>query len=242
MSTDSANYDPFAWVYNRHWGAKTPGKFLPILKEHLLADLSPPKHLLDLCCGTGQLDHALQQLGYTVTGVDASSEMINFARANAPACEFIVADVREFSSSAHFDAALCMYDSLNHLLSLADLQDAFVTIRRVLNGHAPFLFDLNTGASFRKNWNGSFGIVENDLVCVIRPSFSEQEQLAEFRGTIMRPEIGSGWRRSDIHLTQRCYPTVEVVKVLSAAGFSDIRVLDLGVLSTGKDFFHCRAA
>src|SRR5687768_8161347 len=118
MLEESANYDAFACVYNRHWGAKTPEKFLPILREHFLPDVPPPEHLLDLCCGTGQLDHVLHTIGYNVTGIDASQEMIRFARTNAPACEFIVADVRDFSVPESFGAALCMYDSLNHLMTL----------------------------------------------------------------------------------------------------------------------------
>jgi SAM-dependent methyltransferase len=242
MLEEASDYDRFAWVYNRHWGAKTPGKFLPILREHFLADLPPPKHLLDACCGTGQLDNALHTIGYNVTGVDASPEMIHFARANAPACEFTVADVRDFSTAESFDAALCMGDSLNHVMTLDDLQRAFAAIHGALKPHAPFMFNLNTEESFRKNWHGSFGIVEDDLVCVVRPSFLEKEQVADFLATVMAPESStSAWERFNIHLRQRCYKHADVAAMLSAAGFRNIHVLDLGTTSTGKDFVCCRA-
>jgi SAM-dependent methyltransferase len=242
MLEESANYDAFAWVYNRHWGPKTPRKFLPILRECFLGDLPLGGHLLDVCCGTGQLDHALHTIGYQVTGIDASPEMIRFARENAPGCEFVVADVRDFSVPGSFDGALCMYDSLNHLMTLDDLQRAFATIHRALKPQAPFMFDLNNQDSFRTNWCGSFGIVDDELVCVIRPSFREEDQIAEFLGTVMIPESrASAWRRTDIHLSQRCFKHDEVTATLSAAGFSNTHVLDLGARSTGKDFFCCRA-
>jgi SAM-dependent methyltransferase len=195
-----------------------------------------------MCCGTGQLDHALHTVGYPVKGIDASPEMIRFARENAPDCNFVVADARDFSVPESFDGALCVYDSLNHLMTLDDLKRAFVAIHRPLKPSAPFVFDLNTEYSFRTNWRGSFGIVDDDLVCVIRPAFREEDQIAEFLGTIMtRGNSTSDWRRSDICLTQRCYSREEVTAALEVAGFSNIHVLDLGSASKGKDFFCCRA-
>ena len=67
-------------------------------------------------------------MGYRVTGIDASEEMIRFPRERS-ACAFIVADIRDISAHESFDAALCMYDSLNHFMRLEDLQRALVAIR-----------------------------------------------------------------------------------------------------------------
>ena len=171
-------------------------------------------------------------MGYQVTGIDASEEMIRFARANAPACAFIVADIRDISADESFDAALCMYDSLNHFMRLEDLQRALLAIRRALKPKAPFMFDLNMAESFRTNWRGSFGKVDDDLVCVIRPSFREEDQIGEFRVTVMKQESGaSEWRRSDIFLSQRCYSREEVAAILQVVGFSNVHVLDLGAAS-----------
>lgn len=46
--------------------------------------------------------------------VDASSEMVRFARENVPDVAFTVADAREFSLSGRFDAAYSVFESLNH--------------------------------------------------------------------------------------------------------------------------------
>jgi SAM-dependent methyltransferase len=243
MESVAASYDPLAWVYNRHWGSNADW-ILRAVKELVLRDLAPPRRVLDLCCGTGQLDRALQDLGYQVTGVDASPEMIRFARANAPACEFLVADVREFSAPEAFDLALCLFDSLNHLMSLEDLRRAFRAVHRVLRVDAPFLFDLNMEEGFRACWRGTFGMVEDDHVCVARSRFLEQDAVGVFLATIFRHE--SGWIRSDVVLRQKCYAVDDVTRLLSAEGFSNIRVLDaakdLGLEGqVGRSFFLCAA-
>jgi SAM-dependent methyltransferase len=111
MQTDPAAYDDFAWIYDRHWGRDTL-RSMDTLRALVLGDHPAPRRVLDLCCGTGQLDHALHQAGYAVTGVDGSPEMIGHARRNAPGGEFIVADARAFSVPEPCDLALCMYDSL----------------------------------------------------------------------------------------------------------------------------------
>ncbi|MCL4468798.1 MAG: class I SAM-dependent methyltransferase [Deltaproteobacteria bacterium] len=50
--------------------------------------------ILDIGCGTGALAFCLHEMGYRVTGVDASSAMINIAKKNNPgnAASFMVAN------------------------------------------------------------------------------------------------------------------------------------------------------
>lgn len=60
----------------------------------LLLELLPaaPARVADLGCGTGTLSTLLTELGYDVTGLDFSPEMIRLARAKAPEVSFVEAD------------------------------------------------------------------------------------------------------------------------------------------------------
>lgn len=244
MKTDPAAYDDFAWIYDRHWGRDTL-RSMDTLRTLVLGDHPAPRRVLDLCCGTGQLDHALHQAGYAVTGVDGSAEMIGHARRNAPGCEFIVADARAFSVSEPCDLALCMYDSLNHLMSLDDLRQAFRAVRGALRPGAAFLFDLNMREGYRERWRGSFGFAEDDYAGIFRSAWDEQAETAELRATLFRLRDG-GWARSDVTLHQRCYSPDQVADALAAEGFSDLRVLDARTdlrqaKQVGRSYFLCRA-
>jgi SAM-dependent methyltransferase len=244
MNTGPAAYDDFAWIYDRHWGAHA-ARTLEIARTLVLRDHPPPRRVLDVCCGTGQMAHLLQQAGYTVTGVDGSPEMIQYARRNAPGCELIVADVRAFTVPVPCDLALCMYDSLNHLMSVDDLRQAFQSVRGALAPGAPFLFDLNLREGYRERWRGSFGFVEDDHACVVRSAWDEPSGTAELRATMFRQRDG-GWQRSDVALHQRCHSPDEVAIALAAAGFTRLRVLegrvDLGLeKQAGRGYFLCHA-
>ena len=138
--TRFSDYDCFAWAYNRHW-SYFDQQVLPILDRLVLKGLPAGAHILDLCCGTGQLARALTDRGYQVTGLDGSEEMIRFARENAPDADFIVDDARSFSSPDAYHAAVSAFDSLNHVMTLAELASVFCNVSAALHEGGPFLFE-----------------------------------------------------------------------------------------------------
>lgn len=245
VQTQPAAYDDLAWMYDRQWGRDTE-RALGVIARLVLDDRPPPARVLDLCCGTGRVDRALHDQGYAVTGVDGSPEMIRHARANAPGCEFVVADVRGFSLPGTYDLALCLYDSLNHLMEPDDLRRAFGAVHRALRPGAPFLFDLNVAEGYRARWRGSFGVVEDDYACVVRSTYNEASATGEIRTTIFRRGPADDWARVDVVLRQRCRPPEEVADALAAAGFSGIRswdaAADLGLAKqVGRRYFLASA-
>lgn len=72
-----------------------------------LVELLEPKtgeRILDLGCGTGRLTAQIAESGTTVSGIDASQEMIVEARRLYPAIQFDVADARNFTVAEPKDA------------------------------------------------------------------------------------------------------------------------------------------
>jgi SAM-dependent methyltransferase len=240
-----ASYDGFAWIYNKHWGGDFVQRTLPVLEKLFLRHLPAGARVLDLCCGTGQLAQVLTERGYTVTGLDGSEEMLRYARENAPQAQFILGDARHFVLASPCHGVISTYDSLNHILNLDELTSAFGCVYSALEARGWFMFDLNVEEGYQARWRGSFGIVEDDHVCVVRPRYRPADHLGQMDITMFFPE--DGWRRSDLTLTQRCYSAVEVRTGLEATGFADLQTHDAqrdlelpgGV---GRVFFVCRKA
>jgi 2-polyprenyl-3-methyl-5-hydroxy-6-metoxy-1,4-benzoquinol methylase/glycosyltransferase involved in cell wall biosynthesis len=81
--------------------------------------------LLDVGCGSGWLSEYFARLGYDVTGVDISPDLIEIARARVSSiaygadhetplrCRFLVHDAEGAPLAEEFDAVVC-YDSLHH--------------------------------------------------------------------------------------------------------------------------------
>lgn len=235
-------YDPIAGLYNRHWGYFAD-RMYPVLDRLVLRDLPSGCAVLDLCCGTGQLAAVLSEKGYDVTGVDGSEGMIEIARRNAPGVEFLVQDARELSLDRRFAAVFSTFDSLNHVMSLDELEQVFRNVHAVLEAGCCFEFDLNMEEGYLQRWRGSFGIVEDDLVCVARSSRDEEERVGRMDLTVFESE-GTGWKRKDVSLLQRWYREPDITERLQRAGFERIKndsILD-GARESGRMFFVVRKA
>jgi 2-polyprenyl-3-methyl-5-hydroxy-6-metoxy-1,4-benzoquinol methylase/glycosyltransferase involved in cell wall biosynthesis len=87
--------------------------------------LPPDRRILDVGCGSGWLSEYFARLGYDVTGIDISPDLVEIARERVAAvpygaddetplrCRFLVHDVESEPLPETFDAVVC-YDSLHH--------------------------------------------------------------------------------------------------------------------------------
>jgi SAM-dependent methyltransferase len=86
--------------------------------DSLLRDAEVARgRLLDLACGTGRHARELGALGWDVTGVDVSDELLEYARLTAPEARFERQDMRELDvRGGPFEAVTCLFDSIGYAL------------------------------------------------------------------------------------------------------------------------------
>jgi SAM-dependent methyltransferase len=99
--------------------------------------------LLELGCGTGSILARLTTLG-SLTGLDRSPEMLAAARGKVPRARLIEGDMASFSLGEQFDVVICVFDSLNHLLSFDAWRSLFDAAHAHLVEGGLFIFDVNT--------------------------------------------------------------------------------------------------
>lgn len=235
------NYDAFSWFYERYWCEEVPPAIFTVIERLLLPSLRPKSRILDLCCGTGYTTARLERLGYSVTGLDGSEQMLRFARRHAPRSRFILADARSFKLPRAFAAVVSTFDSLNHLMTLEELEAAVGCVHRALMPGGLFLFDMNIESGFLNHWADHFSIVEEKEACVLRGHYDRKEKIGRYDITMFRRR-GEGWLRSDAVITERCYSMKEIRAALRRTGFEEFSVFDaerdLGLTDhTGRKFF-----
>lgn len=239
MIEPNTEFDPFASIYNRFWGAEYHAQAFPVVERVLLSRRAPSADVLDVCCGTGQFTAKVQQRGLSVHGVDASERMIHYARQNAPGVSFTVADVRSFSLNCKFDAAYSVFESLNHVPDIEGLDMAFSNVRLHLRPWSPFLFDLNREDAFVAYWNDTHAIVEDDIVCALRSNYDEAARVATCDITAFQ-RVEDGWTRSDFAVRQTCHDLDAVHETLKRAGFKDVTLYDSRDLGMTGEIAHAR--
>lgn len=99
--------------------------------------------MLELACGTGSVLAHLRG-DYEVTGVDRSRPMLELAAAKLPGVELVHGDMTEVRLGRRFDAVLCLYDSINHVVRFEDWERTFDTAVAHLQPRGIFVFDMNS--------------------------------------------------------------------------------------------------
>ena len=221
----SGVYDEFAPYYNLYWGEGFTDDSQEGLSNFFLPFLSEGGRVLDVCCGAGHMASWLSACGFQVTGLDASEPMIKLARENAPGVEFIVRDATDFNYEEPFDAALSVFDSVNHLSSIKEVQAMFAATARALKPGGRFLFDINTDRGFRFAAGETWAAVEQDHVCLSRSNYDPAAGEAVSKLTLFRDESGC-WARTDLEIREFLHAPEEIVAALADAGFGEPDVFD----------------
>ncbi len=136
MSKDT--YDAFSEDYDRfvNWKERLDAEmpFLTSQLEHIQVPNDQPLSLLDAACGTGMHAIELSKHGFRAAGADLSPQMIRKAEENARRAGVEVqfkaigfgglANAFQKEGQFPFDAVLCLGNSLPHLLSIGEIENA----------------------------------------------------------------------------------------------------------------------
>ncbi len=140
----------------------------PLLRRVLEAGPSP--RVLDLGCGSGEHSRFLQSLGFETTGLDASPSQLEAARAEDPEGRYLQASLTDLAAAALplHGAALCVGNTLPHLVEEAQLRAFFGGLAACLEPGSPFLLQL-------LNYDRILDRGERTFPVVLRPGEGEGE-------------------------------------------------------------------
>lgn len=185
----------------------------------------PVKLVLDLGCGTGKMTFALRELGYDMTGVDISPEMLAEA---ANACRerkiddvlLLCQDMTDFELYGTVDAAVCCLDGINHLTRPADAAKCFSLVHNYLVPDGLFIFDLNTPYKFENVYGENDYVLEDGGVLVAwQNRYNRKTKLCDFFVSSFYEREDGSYERLDGLQRERCYTERSIRRLLGEAGF-----------------------
>lgn len=214
----------FAAVYDVRWGFWSH-RMWPYLHRLVQRRRPVARTWLDLCCGTGALLELVAAHGYEVTGIDRSPAQLRHARRRAPTARLHRCDVRELNLGARYDVITCLFDSLNYLTTLHDLERALRRARRHLAPGGLFVFDVNTFEGLLQEWNKTDTLRDRDHTVILESTFDPRRAIGRCRITgFVRDEGASGeggrYRMFDEEHVERGYLAEEIEGALHRAGLA----------------------
>jgi SAM-dependent methyltransferase len=182
-------------------------------------------NLLDVACGTGGIT-ALLAGTYQVSGLDISPGMLALARQKLPArTPLYLADMTCFGLNVKFDAVVCAYQGVNHLLSLSAWEDFFACACRHLAAGGVFVFDVTTIGDLMRMASIPRIVQQfDDNYLLIRVSTTD-EAVFEWRIEVFELQQDGRYRLLTQTIEMRSFPVESIRKALHP-WFTNIEVLD----------------
>ena len=195
------------------------------LQEHLQRSGIRPEKVLDMACGTGSLSILFARDGAKVYGMDLSVDMLTRACKKTLGMEnpplFLHGNMADFKIPEQVDVLVCMLDSFNYLADPADGVAALECFARTLRPGGLLIFDVRPRKQLM-DFDGQIFMDENeDVVCIWRTEFDEEENLC-FYGMDIFIREGEMWRREQEEHYEYAYRLRWLREQLHRAGFSNV--------------------
>ncbi len=185
----------------------------------------PLPRLLDLGCGSGIFEKALEGSSFQLTGIDVSESMIARAREKVPSASFIVDSFWECDfppSDIVVSIGECMNYEFDRVNSHQRLEMLFSKVHKVLSPGGYFIFDLLIDKSTEEDFNASAVKVTHHEGWSIILERTEEVGLITSRFTTYTRVSDDLYRKSEeVHL-QRRYNLAAVLDILLKLGFQNV--------------------
>ena len=216
------SYNNFAYHYDKMMADVDYSWWLKIIMKHV----NKGGRVLDVGCGTGTLSLALSEIGYEVTGLDLSEDMLVVASEKAPHIEFIHRDMRELEGLSNFDGVLITVDSLNYLKTEDDVTTTISGANTALLTGGYLIFDVHTQHKMLKTF-ADYLYVENDddltYIWHIEPGDAPLSVVHEL--TIFAQNETGNYTKTIEHHYQRTFELEQYEQWLITAGFEVVAQL-----------------
>ncbi len=187
-----------------------------------------PSLLLDVGCGSGNFTSCFYKKGIDVIGVDISEGMLSIAKEKAEKENqnilYLNQSADELDLYGTVDGAVCLLDTVNHIVNKRQLQASFNKISLFLEKDRLFVFDVNTEYKQSEILGNNTFVLENEQVYLVWQNFWDKaRKISDIELDFFEKENG-GYKRETVSFCERVYTRAELAEMLKKAGLKLIAV------------------
>jgi len=220
-------YTAFASVYDRLMADVdyvTWAKFYQTLMERF--GIRTGK-VCECACGTGSITIPLSRMGYQMTGVDLSPDMLfeasQKARKSGAMIPFVKQDMRTLHLHRQMDAVLATNDGLNYLKDAAELTDFFRAAFLAVREGGGLFMDMSTPYKLENVLGDHFiGDETEDIAYLWQNRFNRAHGYVDLNLAIFVRQKDETYTRIGEHQRQYAHSIQQITGLLEAVGFTDV--------------------
>lgn len=178
-----------------------------------------PERVMDLACGTGSLAIEMHKRGFAVFGADGCREMVDIAEQKVRKLGYPISfyhrNLLDLGDLQMCDAVLCLYDSINYMMSFEALAQAFEEVHRMVTPGGIFVVDVCTESNSLQHFSDLTEEDSGDGFSYTRHSYYDDG--VQFNKFEIHFE-DTGEIVEELH-RQRIYPLEKVEEIIGASSF-----------------------
>lgn len=221
-----ASYETFAKIYDEVMDENLYLDWLEFTCRHLD---KKQQNLLELACGTGILSVELANLGFNVTGLDLSEDMITLAKKRITegdeGLSFQTGDMLKLTEKNSYDAVTCYSDSICYMPDEKAVGQVFSGVYDALKEKGTFIFDVHSIYQMEESFAEYSYHYQSDEFAFLWESYpgDYDHSVEHFLTFFVSDKKGKFERFDELH-EERTYEIVTYEKLLKEAGFTSVSV------------------
>ncbi|MCI0514945.1 class I SAM-dependent methyltransferase [candidate division KSB1 bacterium] len=173
-------YSKLALIYNHIMSHVNYARWTRYVLQLFKKFAPETRRVLDVACGTGNFLIELHQRQYQTLGFDQAIEMVQVAQKQLiqKGLQFPLwcGNMQQFALRQPPDAIVCLYDSINYLMTLENLANFFAQSYANLNPGGVLIFDICTEWNSLANFQNYVDREQTESVRMERKSYYDNQQ------------------------------------------------------------------
>lgn len=222
-------YTGFARIYDQLMRDVDYDVWARRLQEMLLSrGVQKGARVAECACGTGSLTLRLNRMGYRMTGLDLSGDMLELAmdkcRNAGQMIPFIRQDMRSLTLPRKADAVLATCDGVNYLLTEEDLKAFLLAAHSQMKAGGTLIFDVSSPYKLRTLLgNATLTRTEEEFAYIWHNKLDEKKQQVHLDLMLFTREQGEEtFIRTTETQTQRIWDRKTLTRMLEECGYENI--------------------
>lgn len=230
-------YKNFSKVYDKFMEYSDYGAWEKQIEELIAIEKPEGNRLLELGCGTGELLLRMAK-NYRCDGLDLSPEMLTIAQKKLKHrdVKLFLGDMVEFSTGEKYDIILAMFDTVNHLVSIEELEEHFKSVKASLNNEGIYIFDVVDREFMNTMFKGGV-FVDNrkDFSCIWEHQVEDGIDYIE--ATYFLKISKNAWERYTENYSKKIFTFEEIEKIAKDSGLAVIKKIENNKIA-GKRYIY----
>ncbi|MEG0069745.1 class I SAM-dependent DNA methyltransferase [Cetobacterium sp.] len=230
-------YKNFAKVYDKFMQHCDYDEWASFVKDLIVESKVEGKKLLDLGCGTGETLIRLKD-EFECSGLDLSGDMLTIAnkKLKNKGVKLFLGDMREFNTGEKYDIIMSLFDTVNHLTSLEDLDDLMKSIKENLNPNGIYIFDVINREFMEKMFPGGVYYDDRKDMTIIWEHFQEEELDVVEAVYFVKNRAGHYEKLKEVY-EKRIFQEFEIRKIIEKNNLNLLSIIKNDKIA-GKRFFY----